>query len=291
MLFADVPYAPLLETPIVLAQAVSAATNLGSLTQIVTKKGTDFILRDCQEFTDHMDPGSAERVVDPAQGLANYLNEHYKREIDSNAIQIALLEGPKYGELTAYSGKSVGHGFYSYAPKAGFLGKDQVVFSAALGGKRYKVVMSLVVQGADQVNFSCPPEPRLIKVSTLISPLIDYKVTFSDLSGSSVGNTVGEGLFAQITLDTTAAGHGWYVDATPLDNTNDYLPTSNPNVWLAKAGTDAAGKMDMLSVLLHEYGHALGLEHSIDSGDFMTETLEAGERRLPSNEFKPGPVS
>ncbi|MBI2748600.1 MAG: matrixin family metalloprotease [Burkholderiales bacterium] len=89
-------------------------------------------------------------------------------------------------------------------------------------------------------------------------------------------------LDAHITLDTDAAGHGWYVDATPLDNTDDYLPTSDPNVWQAKAGSDAAGKMDMLSVLLHEYGHALGLEHSTDSGDFMAATLQAGERRLPS---------
>jgi predicted Zn-dependent protease len=31
--------------------------------------------------------------------------------------------------------------------------------------------------------------------------------------------------------------------------------------------------MDMLSVLLHEYGHALGLEHSADAHDFMGTTL------------------
>ena len=42
--------------------------------------------------------------------------------------------------------------------------------------------------------------------------------------------------------------------------------------------------MDMLSVLLHEYGHALGLEHSADARDFMATTLQAGERRLPSSE-------
>jgi hypothetical protein len=29
---------------------------------------------------------------------------------------------------------------------------------------------------------------------------------------------------------------------------------------MAKAGSAAAGKMDMLSVLLHEYGHALILD-------------------------------
>jgi hypothetical protein len=103
------------------------------------------------------------------------------------------------------------------------------------------------------------------------------KVEISDLAGSAVGQTTG----TAITLDTTAAGNGWFVDSTPSDN-SEYLPTSNPNEWIAKAGTAAAGKMDMLSVLLHEYGHALGIDHSTNPNDFMSTTLSAGVRRLPS---------
>jgi len=38
----------------------------------------------------------------------------------------------------------------------------------------------------------------------------------------------------------------------------------------------------MLSVLLHEYGHALGFEHSANTADFMSASLVAGERRLPT---------
>jgi Matrixin len=106
-------------------------------------------------------------------------------------------------------------------------------------------------------------------------------VTFTNLTGAAVGETKGDGSNATITLDTDAAGHGWYIDYTPYLN-EDFLPTSNPNEWVAKAGSDAAGKMDMLSVLLHEYGHALGLEHSIDAHDFMATTLTPGMRRLPS---------
>jgi hypothetical protein len=109
-------------------------------------------------------------------------------------------------------------------------------------------------------------------------------ISYVDLGGSSVAETSGEGTGARIALDINAAGHGWYIDSTPLDNSDDYLPTSNPNIWQAKAGSDAAGKMDLLSVLLHEYGHALGLDHSPYSGDFMAATLKPGERRLPSAE-------
>ena len=89
-------------------------------------------------------------------------------------------------------------------------------------------------------------------------------------------------LSAQITLDTNAAGHGWYIAPTPLDNSDDYLPTSDPTVFKARAGSAADGKMDMLSVLLHEYGHALGLEHSGNGADFMAASLQPGVRKLPS---------
>ncbi len=40
--------------------------------------------------------------------------------------------------------------------------------------------------------------------------------------------------------------------------------------------------MDLLTVLLHEYGHALGLDHSADTHDFMASTLQPGMRRTLS---------
>ncbi|MBK7685753.1 MAG: matrixin family metalloprotease [Rhodocyclaceae bacterium] len=128
---------------------------------------------------------------------------------------------------------------------------------------------------------TAPPPPAL--VSDFLSSFAGRKsvitISVSDLAGGAIGQTSGHA----ITLDTTADGHGWFIDHTPADN-DEFLPTSNPNEWIAKAGSEAASRMDMLSVLLHEYGHALGFEHSTNAQDFMATTLTPGVRRLPSAE-------
>ncbi|WP_301102657.1 matrixin family metalloprotease, partial [Propionivibrio sp.] len=111
-------------------------------------------------------------------------------------------------------------------------------------------------------------------LSRLVGEISGITLSIADLSGGAIGQTTG----TTITLDDNAAGHGWYIDPTPTDNA-EFLPTSNPNEWIAKPGSDAYGKMDMLTVLLHEYGHALGLDHNSDAHDFMATTLQPGVRR------------
>jgi len=45
--------------------------------------------------------------------------------------------------------------------------------------------------------------------------------------------------------------------------------------------------MGMLSVLLHEYGHAMGLEHKVAGIDSMAATLKLGERGIYSQDELP----
>jgi hypothetical protein len=79
----------------------------------------------------------------------------------------------------------------------------------------------------------------------------------------------------RILIDMDAAGHGWFVDATPGDDA-EYV--AGAGGWLLAASGDAIGRMDLLSVLVHEFSHAAGLEHADDG--VMAAQLEAGVRTV-----------
>ncbi len=79
----------------------------------------------------------------------------------------------------------------------------------------------------------------------------------------------GRGILGQTTpdmiyIDADAAGWGWYVDQTPDDDTDD---------------GNLEDRMDLLTAVMHEIGHALGYgDLSADSDDLMSAALDAGER-------------
>jgi hypothetical protein len=80
-----------------------------------------------------------------------------------------------------------------------------------------------------------------------------------------------------IVIDATAAGYGWFVDVTPFDDSEFSQP----------GGTgEAYGHMDLLSTVVHEFGHILGFAHT-DTVDVMYPTLDSGTRSL---EFETVPV-
>lgn len=95
------------------------------------------------------------------------------------------------------------------------------------------------------------------------------------------GDHVGEAIPGVILLDVDAAGIGWFVDPTPAaDEEFD-------NETLAAVDVEARRGVDLLSVLLHELGHHLGLsdlDGGIHPNNFMAETLTPGLRRLPRKE-------
>ena len=271
--------------------------------------------------------------LSPAAAAINYLWDYeYKANDKSKAEQdkirelllpleefakITILKQPQHGSLI------VDGGVYAFSPESGYYGKDRVTIQVQLGSYKVRLNYHLAIVAGyyseEDIDKTCGTKGVMWRVkpvnnSDLMSVPTSFRLyndlatslAIRDLTGAAVGETVGEGVNATITLDTDAAGHGWYIGGlttedrgrnlstpssifNPLSSvfsppSSDWLPTSNPNEWVAKAGTDAAGKMDMLSVLLHEYGHALGIDHSIDAHDYMATTLTPGMRRLPSSD-------
>jgi subtilisin-like proprotein convertase family protein/sugar lactone lactonase YvrE len=94
-------------------------------------------------------------------------------------------------------------------------------------------------------------------------------VQIANLPGATVGMAAGHTIW----LDDDAAGWGWFVDRTPWSDSEFTTPGNQGE----------QGRMDLLTVLMHEMGHVLGLDHEADG--VMQETLAAGTRESPTPAF------
>ncbi|MBX3742215.1 MAG: DUF5011 domain-containing protein [Akkermansiaceae bacterium] len=91
-----------------------------------------------------------------------------------------------------------------------------------------------------------------------------------------------------IRIDINGAGQGWYVDATP--DADEEFRNVGSATQLAGDG-DLAKRVDVLSVVLQEQGHALGLEDSFsDAQDVMFAFYAKGVRLLPAKGQAEGSV-
>lgn len=92
------------------------------------------------------------------------------------------------------------------------------------------------------------------------------------------GNLLGMEDSGTIFLDANAAGYGWFVDASP-DQNEEF--SGKLGSLTAIANGPASGKMDLLSTVLHEMGHVIGLDDVHGSeNDVMGDALQLGQRRV-----------
>ncbi|MDQ3815220.1 MAG: hypothetical protein M3347_14960, partial [Armatimonadota bacterium] len=94
---------------------------------------------------------------------------------------------------------------------------------------------------------------------------------------------LGEASGSRIRVDSNGGGNGWFIDATPEDDAEFGTLTARTRLYTDPRGTPA-GRIDLLTAILHELGHAAGLYDSYASPErdsVMYGYLTKGERRLP----------
>ncbi len=134
----------------------------------------------------------------------------------------------------------------------------------------------LVVAAARLYGKAAGASDRAVATDTMAS----LGLRLTDLAAGQLGRVAG----GHVSLDRDAAGWGWFVDPTP-DQDEEFEPASpETGERRAKAGGPADGKIDLLTVLMHEMGHARG-EIDVDSvahpGELMAARLKVGVRRRP----------
>ena len=85
-----------------------------------------------------------------------------------------------------------------------------------------------------------------------------------------------------VQIDPTAAGHGWFVDASPFDD-GEFDATDGRRMK-ASDGSPAAERMDLLSVVMRALAASARVARGTldsDRGELGGRTLETGVRRLP----------
>lgn len=106
-----------------------------------------------------------------------------------------------------------------------------------------------------------------------LSALDSVQYSIADVGGEYLGVAEGN----TITIDDDAGGTGvenWFIDSTPSEDSE----FDNPSL----TGSAAFGRYDLLSTLIHEQGHVLGLSDLYGEwNNVMGSLLDTGTRRLP----------
>jgi hypothetical protein len=136
-------------------------------------------------------------------------------------------------------------------PGAAPLGQDQ--FQAAVAG----ALARLSAAGADPA---------------LVGGLASARYDVGALPPGVLGQA--DAAARRVTLSADAAGYGWFVDPTPLQD-EEFAPGA-PAAALPDSA--AAGREDLLTAVLHEMGHLAG--HPDSGTGLMSGSLAAGTRDL-----------
>lgn len=170
---------------------------------------------------------------------------------------------------------------YVKIPESGTVGTLEVIYRANAFNFQEAGIASSV---APEVSLSTENIPNILQsarqywldAGAPAERLAQATVQIGNLPQGIVGVTQG----TQITLSADAAGWGWYVDPVPADS-SEFAAMGSPSEYGALPDSLAAARIDLLTVLIHELGHVIGLGHEADIHDEMSATVTPGLRRLP----------
>jgi hypothetical protein len=206
-----------------------------------------------------------------------------KQVLVNNSLSLADLQGLRYKTVS----NAVGTGNLTWTVKdnggTANRGVDTLVQNRSI-----TVASNLELSGQPASNQTVGPQANNLTIGVLhsmaehvkslwstagfdISTLSNLQIVIADLPGGTLGRALG----SVVTIDRDAAGHGWYIDPTPCDSVE-----FDHGVAVV---TQANHHIDLLSVLSHEVGHVLGLEHD-DPSDVMEESISIGKRSLPTHD-------
>ncbi|MDH5640473.1 MAG: M10 family metallopeptidase domain-containing protein, partial [Nitrospira sp.] len=135
------------------------------------------------------------------------------------------------------------------------------------------------IEGSSAPNVSALSTQSSALSAEQLDLLSRATINIADLADGYLALTLG----TTITLDTDAAGYGWFIDPTPFTH-EEFVSLS---AWELEAapGSGAENKIDLMTVLMHELGHVMGLGHvssAVDGTRLMAGAIDPGIRRLPS---------
>jgi len=230
-------------------------------------------------------------LLAPAPAASQFTYQARTTDADGDAVGYSLVQAPIGASIDPQSGllnwnATLGLNNFTIRASDGHGGLTDQSFTLnvmqagqALMAEGESLASHSLVADLNTLNFQPLIDEAIARLSlcgvnaAALTALHHVTIQVADLPGGMLGFTGND----VITIDANAAGYGWFIDVTPQDDAEFHF-VRGLDEWIADANSRAFSRMDLLTTVMHELGHALGLEHE-SWLTVMQDSLETGIRR------------